>query len=200
MTPPRRKGSGMTAAELMRQLAADKEFQEAKRQRDEKREEGVAVLRAAERPIVDDIRGAGYDVSSVWDLVNTAEPYPAALPVLLEHLERGGYPDRVMESLGRAIAVAPAAYAWDSLRDLYLRSDGRGEEEGLAVALAASATPDRLESLIALIGEDSRGDSRIHLLRAIKRVGGDRGTEFLGSLTEDPLFGKEAAALLGKRS
>ena len=200
MTPPRRKGSGMTAAELMRQLAADKEFLEAKRQRDEKLEEGVAVLRAAERPIVDDIRGAGYDVSSVWDLVNTAEPYPAALPVLLQHLERGGYPDRVMESLGRAIAVAPAAYAWDSLRDLYLRSDGRGEEEGLAVALAASATPDRFESLIALIGEASRGDSRIHLLRAIKRVGGDRGTKVLGSLTEDPLFGKEAAALLEKRS
>ena len=50
----------------------------------------------------------GVEIDSVWDLVNTAEPYPAALPVLMEHLERDGYPDRVMESLGRALAVKPS--------------------------------------------------------------------------------------------
>jgi hypothetical protein len=29
-----------------------------------------------------------------------------ALPILLDHLQRGGYPDRVTESLGHALAVA----------------------------------------------------------------------------------------------
>lgn len=187
----------MTAEELMRRLETDLEFQEAKLKRDEEFNERAAVLREAERPIVDDIRRAGYDVSSVWDLVNTSEPYPDALPILLDHLTRGGYPDRVMESMGRAIAVGPAIFAWDILRDLYLRAGGRGEEEGLAVALAASATPAQLEPLIGLIGEDSRGDSRIHFLRAIKRVGGQRGAAVLNALIHDSLFGREASALVG---
>ena len=78
---------------------------EAQRQRDEKVEAQAAELRLAERPIVEDLVAVELDVSSVWDPVNSSKPYPRALPVLVEHLERGGYPDRVMESLGRALAV-----------------------------------------------------------------------------------------------
>ena len=190
----------MSASEFMAQLEQDQGYQLRKETFDSQLQERADELRSAEVPIVADLREAGLDVASVWDLVNTSEPYPAALPVLLAHLERGGYPDRVMESLGRAIAVAPAEFAWHKLRGLYLRSSGRGEEEGLAVALAAAATPEHLEELIALTGEASRGDSRIHLLRAIKRVGGQPGIDFLLELTDDQLFGKEAAALLGNRS
>jgi hypothetical protein len=83
------------------------------------RRERAEALRRDERPIVHDLRHAGYDVGSVWDLVNTSEPYPDALPVLLAHLERGGYLDGVMESLGRALAVRPAAVFWDDLFRLY---------------------------------------------------------------------------------
>lgn len=135
-------------------------------------------------------------MDSVWDLVNTSVPYPPALPVLLKHLQRGGYPDRVMESMGRALAVKPAVFAWDALRELYLKARGRGEEEGLAVSLAASATSEHLESLIDLLNEDSRSDTRIHFLSTIKMVGGRRGREVLESLKSDPIFGKEARALL----
>ncbi|WP_241975559.1 MULTISPECIES: hypothetical protein [unclassified Cryobacterium] len=62
-----------------------------------------------------DLRSAGVEVNSVWDLVNTADPYPKALPILLDHLQRGGYPDRIMESLGRALGVGPAASVWETL-------------------------------------------------------------------------------------
>jgi len=79
-------------------------------------------------------------VASAWDLVNKTDPYDDALPVLLGHLEGGGYPDRVMESLGRAIAVRAAGVFWDQLKALYLRAKNPGEEEGLALALAAAAT------------------------------------------------------------
>ena len=146
-----------------------------------------------------DLRAAGLDVQSVWDLVNTSTPYPDALPVLLKHLTVGGYPDRVMESMGRAMAVGPAAYAWDSLRTLYLASKGKGEEEGLSLALSASATPDRLDDLIALLDDTDRGTSRIHFLRAIKRIGGERGLLLLSRLQGDPLFGTEAKTLVQRK-
>ncbi len=116
--------------------------------------------------------------------------------MLLKHLRQGGYPDRVMESIARALAVRPAAFAWEMFRDLYLEAKGRGEVEGLAVALAASATNNHLDGLIKLLDEGGRGDTRIHFLRAIKRVGGKRGREVLRSLRDNPLYGAEARALL----
>lgn len=155
-------------------------------------------LRAAEQPIVAELCDAGVDVSSVWDLVSTSEPYPAALPVLLKHLQLGGYPDSVLESLGRALAVTPAVAAWDTLRDLYLNARGRGEEEGLAVALATSATSAQLDDLTDLLGQRSRSDTRLHFLSAIKRVGGQRGRDLIESLKSDPMFGEEAQALLNR--
>ena len=194
-----KKPGGITAGELMAQLAQDEDYQaraaalevEMQARRDE--------LSRAEQPILDDLHAVGIEVASVWDLVNTSEPYPAALPILINHLRHGGYPDRVMESLGRALAVKPAVAAWETLRDLYLKAQGRGEEEGLAVALAASATDAQFDALIRLLDESGRGSTRIHFLSSIKRVGGVRGIEVLKSLRDDPLYGKEARALLKGR-
>ncbi|MDP9903105.1 hypothetical protein [Arthrobacter bambusae] len=186
----------MTAAELMAQLQNDPEYQRKMQEEEAERQVRVQELRRAEQPIVADLRSAGIEVDSVWDLVNTSVPYPAALPVLLKHLQLGGYPDRVMESMGRALAVKPAVFAWDTLKELYLKAGGRGEEVGLAAALAASATSRHLEALIDLLGDDSRGDTRILFLSEIKRVGGSRGRKVLEALKSDPLFGKEARALL----
>jgi hypothetical protein len=196
----RKKPSGeITAAELVAQLAADPDYLRKTASAEAERQSREQELRRAEEPIVRDLNEVGVGVSSVWDLVNTSDPYPNALPVLLDHLRKGGYPDRVMESLGRALAVEPAAFAWETLRDLYLIAEGRGEEEGLAVALAASATVAHLDGLIALLHENSRGDSRIHFLRAIKRTGGAKGRDLLASLRSDPMFGREARALLNAR-
>ena len=146
------------------------------------------MLREAEQPVVADLRAAGARVDSVWDLVNTSNPYPQALPVLLEHLKRGGYPDRVMESLGRALAVKPSVVYWAALRRQYLQASTPGEETGLAVALAACATADQFDDLVALLREESRGDSRILFLRPIRRLRRQRGLEIIESLVDDPLF------------
>lgn len=200
----KRPPSGMTVAELMafkeEMMRTDSKYRSEVEAVEAEREERARKLREAEKPIVEDLKRVGIDVTSVWDLVNTSDPYPQALPVLLEHLQQGGYPDRVMESLGSALAVVPAAFAWEIFRDHYLTAEGRGEEEGLAVALAASATPDHFDGLVALLGEDSRGDTRIHFLRAIERVGGQQGREVLKSLRSDPVFGPEARHLLKQRS
>lgn len=195
----KRTRKGENAVELMSRLNADPEYRRRKAEFAADLEQRAKVWRHAEQPIVEDLRRAGQDVSSVWDLVNTSTPYPDALPVLLEHLSRGGYPDRVLESLGRALAVRLASFAWQTMRDLYIRAEGPGETEGLAVALAASATAAHLDSIIELLDDDRLGQSRIHLLRTIKRLGGERGLEVLESHRDDPLFGKEATALLKRR-
>lgn len=80
-----------------------------------------------------------------------------------------------MECLGSRLAVVPGLVDWDALRDLYLSAKGRGEEEGLAIALSEWATARDFDGLVALLGESSRGHTRIYFLSAIKRVGGHRG-------------------------
>ncbi|TXK17720.1 hypothetical protein [Homoserinibacter sp. GY 40078] len=199
MTRANKRSGGITAAELMAQLAQDREFQESVARREAELQARAAQWREAGRPIVDDLRGVGIDVDSVWDLVNTSDPYPAALPILIKHLERGGYPDRVLEGAARALAVKPAAVYWDRLRALYLEADGPDTTEGLAAALAASVTSEHLEDLIALLAETSRGSTRIHFIPPILRIGGERGREVVESLRDDPVFGKEATALLKRR-
>src|SRR5262245_35115759 len=96
-----------TAAELMAELQADQGFVDARAKREEELRAREAAWRAAEAPLVAELRAAGETVDSVWDLVNTTAGYDAALPLLLAHLERG-YPDRVREGIARALAV-PAA-------------------------------------------------------------------------------------------
>lgn len=180
----------------MAQLEKDKEYQRTKVASDAEVQERAIALRAAEQPIVAALGGVGVQVDSVWDLVNTSEPYPAALPVLVEHLELGGYPDRVMESLGRALAVKPAVVYWDRLKALYLAPRSPDEEDGVAVALAACATQAQVDDLVNFLSLGPRGDSRIYFIRPILSVGGQRGRDIVDSLRSDPVFGKEAQALL----
>jgi hypothetical protein len=190
----------ITGEELVRELEADPDYRTRVEVAEAEREERSRLLREAERPIVEDLNGVGESVSSVWDLVNTSAPYPAALPILLAHLERGGYPDRVMESLGRALAVKPAVAWWDDLKRLYLSARGPGEADGTAVALAACATRAQLDDLIAFLDAAEGGESRIYFVRPIKRLGGERGRELLESLRDDPILGREATAALEGRA
>lgn len=62
-----------------------------------------------------DLRAAGTDVEDLWDLVNTEDSYPQALPVLLDwltdlddRLPAGHERDTVREGLARALTVKAA--------------------------------------------------------------------------------------------
>ena len=191
--------SAEDAAKIREELFRDPEYRRMFDAVEAAREERARMLAEAEAPIVRDLRAAGFRVDSVWDVVNSSEPYFEALPVLMDHLERGGYPDRVMESLGRALAVKPSVVYWDRLKARYLDPRGSGEEEGAAIALAAAATKRQLPDLIGFVEDEQRGDVRIYFLRPIKRLGGEEGLQLLERLRDDPVLGREATALLRKR-
>jgi len=193
----------ITADEAVRlkeeMLRSDPEYRSQVEAAEAERNERARILHDAERAIVEDLAGVGVEVDSVWDLVNSSEPYPDALPVLMGHLERGGYPDRVMESIGRALAVKPSVVFWDRLKSRWLNARGPGEEDGAAVALAACATRGQFDDLVAFLSAEERGQSRIYFIRPILKVGGDHGLAVVEALQGDPVFGKEATALLKRR-
>jgi len=169
------KRAPKTAAQLAAELEANPDFVARREARQKAKAQSAAARRIEEEPILHDLREAGTDVSSVWDLVNTAEPYPAALPILVAHLLRP-YSDPVKEGIARALAVPDARFAWPVLvREYRTSAEGLdphtrlGARSGLAAALAATATDDVMGELIDLASDPRLGDSRLLLLRGIRR-------------------------------
>lgn len=195
----RARGGSETAAELMAELEADPEYVAAKHRQGIEVAQKAAARRAAEAPLVRDLQGAGFEVESAWDLVNTSTPYPEALPILVAHLGRP-YPDRVREGIARALAVPDSRFAWDALVGTYRAEPaGTDAKDGLAVALAAVADDGVIDDVIAFANDPAHGASRILLLSRLKRSRLPAAREVLERSTEDPVLGREAAALLRGR-
>jgi hypothetical protein len=189
------KKKRITAAELMAKLEADPEFMARWASQEEKLLERAAEFRLAEAPLVEELRAAGYQVQSAWDLVNTPGSYAKAIPILLAHLPRP-YPAAVREGIARALAVPEAICAWSVLTRLYRNElEGRAKD-GLAVAIAAAANDQRIGDVIALARDKAQGPSRLLLLRALERSTDPRARASLADLGTDPDLSEEIQVIL----
>jgi HEAT repeat protein len=192
----KRGGRRATVAELMGRRKSDPEYQAARERGEAERRCREMALREAEAPLLEELHAVGIEVGSAWDLVNISMPYPAALPILLDHLGRP-YPSRVREGIARALAVRDARFAWAELVRLYCEEDsGTDAKDGIAVALAAAANRAVLDEVIALLRDPRHGQSRVLLLGSLRRL---RARSSLEEFASDPLLGQEAQRLLTGR-
>jgi hypothetical protein len=168
-----------------------------------------ARLRVEEEPILVELRGIGWDVDSVWDFLSLKANYSAAIGVLVRHLTLP-YSDRIREGIARALAVPDpeARKAWPILVAEYRKAPiGRGviaigdvEEfrlgfkDGLAVALSRIATEAVMEELVGLTKDRSHGESRVLLLRALRKSKSAIARLALDELSTDPVLKKEIAS------
>ena len=187
-----------TGAELMARLNADPDFVAKRQKEEDERQARAKKWREAEAPLVAELRAAGFRVESAWDLVNTARPYPEALPILVEHLQKP-YPARVREGIARALAVPQAKFAWDVFASLYRDEESGDAKDGLAVALAAAADDDVLEDVIALLRESRNGPSRVLLLSVLEESPDPRTRAALMELGTESDLESEIQAILRRQ-
>lgn len=187
-----------TAAQLLSELEADPEFMRRQAQDDAENERRSLELARAEAPLLADLARAGRAVVSVWDLVNTREPYPEAIGVLLDHLERS-YPEPVRDGIARALAVREARFAWGRLVHLFRREKNGQVKDGLAVAISAMADAEVIDDVIDLATDQRQGPARVLLLRALGRSSDPRAEAALTKLAKDGEVGPEARLLLKRR-
>lgn len=117
-----------------------------------------------------DLRRVGYRLESVWDFVNTAESYPEAIPVLLDHLRRP-YSDIHREGIARALTVSEArGIAGPVMLTLLHDPMITGEQLRWALANALTIVADRAdrEEIKQLIAAEPAGDVQKRLVRALK--------------------------------
>lgn len=189
------KKKRVTAAELMSRLNADPDFVEKQHQQEVERLRLEAEYRVAEAPLVNELRAAGFEVQSAWDLVNTRASYPKALPILLAHLPRP-YPPAIREGIARALAVREASFGWDVLTRLYRGELEERVKDGLAVAIAGASNDDLVADVIALARDTSQGPSRVLLLGALEHSADPRARAALMDLGTDPDLTKEIQVIL----
>ena len=197
------KRSPKTAEEFQKELDADQEYQTRRRAQDEKIRELQAALAAEERPLVAALQDAGLAcVRSVWDLVNTAEPYPQVLGILVEHLQKG-YSTRITAGIGRALAVPGARQYWPILLPLFLgHPDGSVPnlgKFGIGCALAASFSEEHLDDVIAILEDPAHGENRAVFLPCVARLKSPKATVALEKAARDPQLKQEAKFQLQRR-
>jgi hypothetical protein len=195
----------ITAEELDRQLAVDLEYQARIQALDLERERRWAIWRKDAEPVGADLRKAGLDVTSPWDLLTYSKEYPEAIPILLDHLNRD-YLDRTREGIVRALSVKFAYESWPFLIEHYKRarhgisSDGivLGVKDALANALAIHMSKENIDSIIDLLLDRRHGKSRAFLLMAIRTRFSKRLAEVVDRLGEDPEINHEILRCLTK--
>lgn len=186
-------------SDLLRELE-DPQKLEAFRTKREQEIEASRASQDAEGPLVEALAGVGVNVRSVWDLVNTPESYPAAIPVLIAHLQRD-YPARVLEGIARALAVPYARAAWPVILEMFRASIDQttfGVKAALGVTLSALADETRVPELIALVSDRSHGENRLPILGALSRSRSPEAMLALERAREDPDLTREVSFLLRK--
>lgn len=149
-----------------------------------------------EAELLQDLRAVGIEVWSVWELVNREhDDYGAALPILLQHLQRN-YSNRMKEGIARALAVPEASLGWEILMREFETDPDRttlGAKFGVACALAAAGfAAKKFEDLERLIRDPSHGESRRPLIYAFVHSKDSRIRRVLSDLVDDPDLGDDA--------
>lgn len=204
----------LTAHDFVRLKLTDDEkarLREINKAREQDRVERVARMRAEQLPLLVELQAVGLRIQSVADLINMAERYEQAIPVLLKHLVMP-YSDVTKETIARSVAVPELEVqkAWPVLVEEYRKAPigwgikGPGDtkefrlsaKDGLACALSVAVTDETLPELIALTKDPALGESRILLLSALKKRRNKNllAQQAIAELANDPELQKEISS------
>ena len=167
------KKKWITAAEHMASLEKDPEWVARNAAAEAQLKERQEQSRKERAKMLADLSDVGIRAESVWDLVNTAEKYPAAIPVLLRHVVLP-YNKRIKEGIIRALTVNYAGP--EVLRELikqfceHTDSSPNSIKWVLGNTISEVATPADAETVIALAMDPSHGDSRDAITQRLPRV------------------------------
>ncbi|TCV92073.1 hypothetical protein EC912_10865 [Luteibacter rhizovicinus] len=158
--------------------------------------ERIAKAKVEQADLIRELAQEGVDVELVQDLMNRPNNYVHVLPILAKHLQLP-YSQLTREAISRTMAMREAHPYWDLFARLYkelppTNSAERGRpDDGLAVALSSSMPKTKLLEMIDLLSDQGLGDSRVLLLRALRRSREPLAKEAIDRLKDDPALTKE---------
>jgi HEAT repeat protein len=155
---------------------------------------------------INELEEVGLAVESPWDLVNSRRSYRAAIPVLLEWLERADIEmppaerPKFREALVRSLAVKEArGVAAPALLREFGRSDASFDYRwAVGSALEVVADDVVFDDVVELARDRSYGRDRQMVVLALARMKDPRSVEVLTELLEDDTVTGHAVMALGR--
>ncbi len=150
-----------------------------------------------------DLNRLGMDVASVFDLMKWKQPYPAAVPVLLEHLPRV-HDKGIKEGIVRALTAKEARGKADTALVAEFRTvppslnANAGLKWAIANALSVVATDAVFADVVALVKDKQHGKSREMLAVALGNMKNPAAVDVLIELLKDEEVAGHALMGLGK--
>lgn len=183
----------MTAAELIKKLENDKEYQARIRQRNLEIKEKWDLVAKESESFSKECKQAGYSLETAWDLIMVEEPYPELIPILIKYLEEKNHSPKFREGIARALAVSDSYPYFDRLLKLYYESKEEYETVPWAIACALSAaavTQEQLDVIEKMIYDKEIGEDRFALLSSIKSMKGNQKQRVLAYAHSDEALKK----------
>src|ERR1700686_1829639 len=200
MSPPSNK-LPKTAAALMAALKKDPDYQEHIALKDRERNHAIADVELNSRPILDDLRKIGINVTSLDELRTSGRRYEEAIPILVLWL-KATESDKIREALVRTLSVPWASdKAERPLIDLFLSLDSNRHHAikwAIGNALSILATKEYLDQLIEIAQDRRHGTPRQMVVLGLGNIPDERSESTLIALLADPEVAGHAVMALGK--
>jgi hypothetical protein len=158
-----------TAEELLAELEKDPEWVARRDAREAEQRAKEERSIAEQALLLADLRRVGCRIRWIWDFVNSAESYPKAIPILIDHLRRP-YKDATREGIARALAVREArGLAGETIIEV-LQQEGLGKQLRWALANSLTVVADRTnrDAIKAILATEEDKDVAGRLSRALK--------------------------------
>jgi len=143
----------------------------------------------------------GISINDIYDLVNTNEPYPLAVPVLLDLLKEGIEHIGTKEGVVRALSVKEAiGIATPVLIAEYLRvpKDKMMLRWAIGSTIYTTITDDDTESILSIVQDKENGMSRQMFVAALGKVKSEKAEDVLIKLLDDEEVIPHALEALGR--
>lgn len=143
----------------------------------------------------------GVLIDDIYDLVNTKEPYPIAIPVLLNLLKNGIEHIGIREGIIRALAVKEAiGVANPVLFEEYNKTpkDKMLLKWAIGNTVYTTITEDYIEKVIAIVKDKSNGMSRQMFVLALGKIKSTDTENVLIELLDDNEVCPHALDALGR--
>ncbi len=141
-----------------------------------------------ESEVAAELRAAGIEVTSIYDLVNAPKSYPEAIPILLHLLGEKKWDAAIQEGIVRALTVKHARGVAARPLIEFFRSL-TVEEEALkwvaANALAVIANDSVIDDIIELVRDKRHGKAREMMALALCNMKDPRAIDVLVELLDD---------------
>lgn len=147
-----------------------------------------------------ELQTVGIYVNDIYDLVNTTEPYPKAIPILVNLLKEGLTHDGVKEGVIRALAVKEArGIAGPILIKEYYKipKDKMLLRWAVGNTMEVVITENELESVLKIVNNKENGMSRQMFVVALGKVKSESAELTLIDLLSDDEVAAHALEVLG---